>query len=282
MDGDRMTSRGVHGTGPIPVTIFLLLLTASAFALPIPASPSSPEEAKPKRIHFAAGQSSAVIEDKVAPDADGDVKQSYLLNARAGQVLRLRLTSAEPAARLLLFCPGNGQTDAVGDLGGSFTLPQAGDYRILVTNRDDDQRRLGFSYTLSAAVEGKPRRVRADDFTGTYVRRDRNKSHVEVRLLPSGRIEFYLLALWGEWPNIGEMRGAMSLAGDTALFTDPGEPDIPRSSCDLTFTFAKERVHIDQKGGCGFGYGVDASGDYRRTSLCAAPRFDADPENFSR
>jgi hypothetical protein len=175
MDGSPMRTRGICGTGPRPATIGLLLLTATELAPPLPASPYSPEDAKPKRIHFAAGQSSAVIENKVEADANGEVKQYYLLNARAGQVLRLQLTSAEPAARLELFCPGNGQTDAVGDRGGSFTLPQPGDYRILITNRDDDQRHMGFAYTLSAAVEGKPQRVRADGFTGTYFRRDRHK-----------------------------------------------------------------------------------------------------------
>jgi hypothetical protein len=30
-------------------------------------------------------------------------------------------------------------------------------------------------------------------------------------------------------------------------------------------------LHVDESGDCGFGHNVTARGDYRRTSLCAAP-----------
>jgi hypothetical protein len=84
---------------PAPVMLVALLLASSLLAAPLTAAPLSHDESKPKRIRFGRGQSSAVVEGKVEADADGDLIQDYLLNARAGQVMRLELTSAGPGAR---------------------------------------------------------------------------------------------------------------------------------------------------------------------------------------
>src|SRR6202035_1058116 len=159
MDGNQIRTRCTYGAGLRPATIVLGLLAAVALEFTLFVPYALPAEAKPKRIHFAAGQTSATIEAKAESDDKGSVHEDYLLNAKAGQVLRLELKSEEPSARLLLFCPGDGQAEEMGERGGSVTLPQAGDYRILVTNRGGRPEAVGL-LPLEPPLRRQPRRAR--------------------------------------------------------------------------------------------------------------------------
>jgi len=240
-------------------------------------------QAAPKRIQFARGASSAVVSGTIEKDSDGMLLQDYELTAAAGQTLRLRLDSAEPTAAVRVFCPGDGQSDAIADRGGELLLPAPGDYRIRITTRDFAAIPQTLAYTLTAAVEGKPKPAAGagTDLTGTYFRDDLNHSQIEVKQVAPSRIEFHVLAFHGrEAPNIGEIRGAAPLDGRRATFTGAGNTGDSRSECKLSFAFDRDAVEVTEEGDCDFGAGVDASGAYRRESLCAAPRAGAEPGDF--
>jgi len=64
----------------------------------------------------------------------------------------------------------------------------------------------------------------------------------------------------------GTAHGTVTLRGGAGVYE--------RAGCRLTLRFGRPgtgELHVDQAGDCGFGNAVTAGGDYRRTSLCAAP-----------
>ncbi len=71
--------------------------------------------------------------------------------------------------------------------------------------------------------------------------------------------------------NVGEADGEATIKGDTATFTPADSED-----CTITIKFVKPgAIRVTQNGasGCGFGFNVSASGDYKKTSA-AKPKFD--------
>jgi hypothetical protein len=67
-------------------------------------------------------------------------------------------------------------------------------------------------------------------------------------------------------PNLGIADGTVTLRDGVGLYQKDG--------CRLTFRFGRPgtgELHLSEAGDCGFGHNVTAGGDYRRTSLCAAP-----------
>lgn len=87
----------------------------------------------PRRIRFARGATSAVVEGAVVRGE----RAVYLAHARAGQRMRVRVTSPENNAvfqlrgpRRVGTLPGAGETDDARDWSG--VLPRSGDYRIVV------------------------------------------------------------------------------------------------------------------------------------------------------
>jgi hypothetical protein len=67
-------------------------------------------------------------------------------------------------------------------------------------------------------------------------------------------------------PNLGIADGTVTLRDGVGLYAKDG--------CRLTFRFGRPgtgELHLSEAGDCGFGHNVTARGDYRRTSLCAAP-----------
>lgn len=86
-----------------------------------------------RRIRFARGASSAVVEGAVLRGE----RAVYLVGARAGQQMRVRVVSPEENAVFQLHSPprgatlrGAGETDDAKAWSG--TLPRTGDYRIVV------------------------------------------------------------------------------------------------------------------------------------------------------
>ena len=87
----------------------------------------------PRRIRFARGSSSAAVEGAVVRGE----RAVYLVGARAGQQMRVRVTSPEENAVFQLHAPGRGgmlrgagETDDATAWSGA--LPSTGDYRIVV------------------------------------------------------------------------------------------------------------------------------------------------------
>ena len=101
-------------------------------------------ESKPafRRVQFQRGSSSAAVQGKVSialPD-------TYLVGARAGQVMSVQLTAPRKAVRFLVMTSKT--TDLLADNTRSWTgtLPETGDYHIIV---DADERPSTYTMTIS-------------------------------------------------------------------------------------------------------------------------------------
>lgn len=108
---------------------------------------------EPRRIRFSKGQTATVLQGRFEPDADrGNL--SYVLGAKAGQLLELRLTGAYPAVGLLVFCPGGGKSAFMRE--GNFRLPRSGDYVVRIgAAAGGSGPPPAFSYSLAVKVTAK-------------------------------------------------------------------------------------------------------------------------------
>ena len=102
-------------------------------------------EVKPaaRRLRFPAGATSAVAEGR-ATLGFGD---TYLVGARAGQQMTLRLAAANKSVTLIVMTPNAKALLADNVTTWSGTLPESGDYRILI---DADER--GGAYKLTVSI----------------------------------------------------------------------------------------------------------------------------------
>jgi len=101
-------------------------------------------ESKPatRRVQFRRGSSSATLQGKVSivlPD-------TLLVGARAGQVMTVQLTSAQKSVRFSVMSPISTSLIADNTRSWTGTLPESGDYSILV---DGDERGGTYSMTIS-------------------------------------------------------------------------------------------------------------------------------------
>jgi tetratricopeptide (TPR) repeat protein len=107
------------------------------------------------------------------------------------------------------------------------------------------------------------------DVTGLYVRYSGRAQWDSVRVSQSkgSAISFHLLAYriglaWRQYGpgSYGDIDGqAVLTEGREAVYKDP---DF--ESCRIMFRFKEDTLSVKQEGDCGFGYGVDATGDYER------------------
>ena len=102
----------------------------------------------PRRIRFARGGSSATVEGAVVRGE----RAVYLVGARAGQQMRVRVASPENNAVFQLHAPGGrgtlpGAGEADDATAWSGALPRTGDYRIVVGGT-----RGNASYSLHVAI----------------------------------------------------------------------------------------------------------------------------------
>jgi len=80
---------------------------------------------------------------------------------------------------------------------------------------------------------------------------------LSLRRAPHGALDFTLDALRPNPDlNSGSIAGRLVPSGARATFVDA------KNDCRLTFAFYGAQLTIVQRGGCGFGYGVSASGRY--------------------
>jgi hypothetical protein len=73
----------------------------------------------------------------------------------------------------------------------------------------------------------------------------------------------------GPMVNVGTGAGVASVTSDTATF----RPEEADEDCVITLRLAGERLEASEKGACGFGLNVTATGTYDRISS-ARPEFD--------
>lgn len=94
-----------------------------------------------KRVRFPAGRTTVVLKGKTTggPSESGGMNPvSYVLRARKGQQMTLRLTSAKKNAVFGLYAPGMDLVEgaqSVKDWSGQ--LPKTGDYEIIVFPQDE-------------------------------------------------------------------------------------------------------------------------------------------------
>ena len=101
-------------------------------------------ERKPasRRLQFKRGTSSTTVTGKVSialPD-------TFLVGARAGQVMTLKLTAPRKSVRFLLMSPTTRNLVADNAREWTGTLPETGDYYIII---DADERNSTYSMTIS-------------------------------------------------------------------------------------------------------------------------------------
>jgi hypothetical protein len=95
-----------------------------------------------RRLQFKRGMSSATVTGKVSialPD-------TYLVGARAGQVMTVTLTAPRKVVRFLVMSPTTRNLVADNAREWTGTLPETGDYYIIV---DSDERNSTYSMTVS-------------------------------------------------------------------------------------------------------------------------------------
>jgi len=84
---------------------------------------------------------------------------------------------------------------------------------------------------------------------------------LSLRRAPHGALDFTLDALRPNPDlNSGSIAGRLVPSGARAMFVDAN------NDCRLTFAFYGAQLTIAQAGGCGFGYGVSASGRYHASN----------------
>lgn len=129
----------------------LLIVCSVGFCLAFSAIAMSAQGKQ--RVRFAAGASSATIKGVVR----GYAYKDYLIGARAGQSIELKLTAAAgPTPIFSVFLPGGGDLEEAAQMSEfSGTLPANGDYIIRVGMMRADARRKGSAsnFTLRISID---------------------------------------------------------------------------------------------------------------------------------
>ncbi|MBB4096520.1 hypothetical protein [Sphingomonas kyeonggiensis] len=127
-----------------------LLLTAAALALVAPAI--AQRGPRTERVEFAPRHSFKIITGTIK----GHDAVRYLLAARGGQKLKVRLQTGNPSNYFNVTAPGAQAAVFVGSSSGNsftFTIPSKGDYAIDVYLMRDAARRLeNAHYTLTVEL----------------------------------------------------------------------------------------------------------------------------------
>lgn len=97
-----------------------------------------------RRVQFKRGTSSTTLSGKVSialPD-------TYLVGARAGQVMTVALTGPRKSVRFLLMSPSTRSLVADNSRNWTGTLPETGDYTILVDSHDERSSTYSITITI--------------------------------------------------------------------------------------------------------------------------------------
>lgn len=102
-------------------------------------------ESKPayRRVQFRRGSSSTTVQGKVSVG----LPDTYLLGARAGQVMTVQLTAPGQKVRFMIMTSKTTEVLADNTTSWTGTLPETGDYHILV-DADEDGRTYSMTITI--------------------------------------------------------------------------------------------------------------------------------------
>ena len=128
---------------------FFKALAAAALLMALPASAQ-----QQTHVAFAKGASSATLKGSIKGDQD----HSYLIDARAGQTMTVKLTSTKGGAEMNVFAPGNEAAISLGaedPYNVTVVLPTTGRYEVQVYQmRASARRGETANYTLTIGVTG--------------------------------------------------------------------------------------------------------------------------------
>jgi hypothetical protein len=122
------------------LVVFLLTSTLPALA-----------QSKAERVRFTPGRSSTVLKGRIL----GFNAKDYLIGAKAGQVMTLRLSRSNPYAYFVVYSINGRPTDMNETTEWSETLTETGDYVIRVFMMRAGARRKGASasYRLNVSIQ---------------------------------------------------------------------------------------------------------------------------------
>jgi hypothetical protein len=130
-------------TQPQTQTARRALLLAALLLLTTVTAPAAAQSDRTRRIRFARGRTTKVINDAVVRGT----RDRYLLRAGAGQTLIVHITSLENNAVFDIGAPGGRRTIAQESTDWTGELPRSGDYIIVVGGT-----RGNATYTLEVTV----------------------------------------------------------------------------------------------------------------------------------
>jgi hypothetical protein len=118
----------------------LLVLPLSIFA-----------QGAPQRVRFQSGHSSATLKGRII----GFDTKDYVVGAKAGQAMALRLSSSNPGAYFVIYSINGRATDMNETTVWSENLSESGDYLIRVFMMRSAARRKGAAanFTLSISIQ---------------------------------------------------------------------------------------------------------------------------------
>lgn len=120
-------------------TLMLLVLPLSIFA-----------QGAPQRVRFQSGHSSATLKGRII----GFDTKDYVVGARAGQAMAVRLSSSNPSTYFVIYSINGRATDMNETTEWSEKLSESGDYVIRVFMMRSAARRKGAAanFTLSISI----------------------------------------------------------------------------------------------------------------------------------
>ena len=132
-------------------TIKRSTLLAALLAILVETAAVTASQNKPQRIRFEKGRSSATIHGRVA----GFDTQDYVIAARAGQQMDIRITASNASTYFVLYSINDRATDMNETDHYSLETTESGDYVIRVFMMRSAARRQGAvsNYTLTISIK---------------------------------------------------------------------------------------------------------------------------------
>ena len=123
----------------IPVVLFLLAIGSTALA-----------QGSVERVRFKKGATSATVKGKLIGYSVND----YLINAREGQRMRLKVKSTNPNVYFMIYSVDGMETQQIEMREFDDILSTTGDYRVRVfVTRAEARRSLRAEYSLVVKIE---------------------------------------------------------------------------------------------------------------------------------
>ncbi len=131
------------------ILIPLILLGLHCGSIPRSFAQNMQHTVVERRVRFSRGQSKAILRGK----ANYAMSYVYIVRAGAGQNMELHLKSRDEAVRFSLIPPEETQSMENAFLVSQWsgTLPQTGDYRIIVVMNEKELSKI--RYTLEVAID---------------------------------------------------------------------------------------------------------------------------------